>query len=109
MSPAPSSMVAESLARDNKKAMTIPGNTACEIASPTIATAQKGESIYKRMLHVIGDKVFDRPGGKQVFELTLAYNPIVLQSQDGWHAVSIDGSDDYLRWVEKSVGKPRES
>ena len=21
----------------------------------------------------------------------------------------IDGSDDYLRWVEKSVGKPRES
>lgn len=44
--------------------------------------------------------VFDRPGGKQVFELTLAYNPIVLTTQDGWHAVSLDGSEALFGWVE---------
>jgi len=44
--------------------------------------------------------VFDRPGGSQIFELTLAYNPIVLKSEDGWHAVSLDGRDDTFGWVE---------
>lgn len=44
--------------------------------------------------------VYDRPGGEQIFELTLAYNPIVLRSEDGWHAVSLDGRDDTFGWVE---------
>jgi hypothetical protein len=44
--------------------------------------------------------VMDRPGGRQIFELTLAYNPIVLHSRDGWHAVSLDGSDAVFGWVD---------
>ena len=44
--------------------------------------------------------VYDRPGGRQVFELTLAHNPIVLRTEEGWHAVSLDGRDAVFGWVE---------
>lgn len=38
-----------------------PAGGAGVVGNPTAATAQKGESIYKRMLHVIGDAVFVAP------------------------------------------------
>lgn len=41
MRPAPISMVTESREPENKNAKTIPGSTACEIASPTIAILRK--------------------------------------------------------------------
>ena len=41
MIPAPSNIVTESLEPDTKKAITIPGNTACEMASPTIAILRR--------------------------------------------------------------------
>jgi creatinine amidohydrolase/Fe(II)-dependent formamide hydrolase-like protein len=31
------------------------------VGHPTAATAEKGESIYKRILHIIGDNVFLAP------------------------------------------------
>ena len=37
---------------------------------------------------------------KVVANMTLAYNPIVLRSADGWHAVSLDGSDAVAGYVE---------
>jgi len=33
-------------------------------------------------------------------EQTLADNLIVPKSEDGWHAVSLDGRDDRFGWVE---------
>jgi creatinine amidohydrolase/Fe(II)-dependent formamide hydrolase-like protein len=38
-----------------------PAGGAGVVGHPTAATAAKGESIYKRMLHVIGDAVFVYP------------------------------------------------
>lgn len=38
-----------------------PAGGAGVVGNPTAATAAKGESIYKRMLHVIGDAVFVAP------------------------------------------------
>ena len=50
-------------------------------------------------------EVFEKPNAKSkvVKTLTLAYNPIILQSADGWHAVSLDGSDRIAGYVKANV------
>jgi hypothetical protein len=47
-------------------------------------------------------EVFEKPNAasKVVLTLTLAYNPIVLASQKGWHAVSLDGTDTIACFVQ---------
>lgn len=42
-----------------------PAGGAGVVGHPTAATAAKGESIYKRLLHVIGDAVFVQPAGDE--------------------------------------------
>lgn len=49
--------------------------------------------------------VFAKPNAKSkvIKTLTLAYNPIILQSAEGWHAVSLDGSDKLAGYVKANV------
>ncbi|MEM6618756.1 MAG: glycoside hydrolase domain-containing protein [Pseudomonadota bacterium] len=46
--------------------------------------------------------IYDAPraGARKVADMTLAYNPIVLTSTDGWHAVSLDGTDRLAGYVQ---------
>ncbi|MEM7439657.1 MAG: glycoside hydrolase domain-containing protein [Pseudomonadota bacterium] len=44
--------------------------------------------------------IYDKPGGKKLRDMTLAYNPIVLSSADGWHAVSLDGTNEAAGYVQ---------
>ena len=53
----------EEMARKYEKGKTpsAPAGSSGVVGHPTLASTAKGESIYKRMLHVIGDKVFVEP------------------------------------------------
>ncbi|MEX0347796.1 MAG: glycoside hydrolase domain-containing protein, partial [Paracoccaceae bacterium] len=53
-------------------------------------------------------EVFEKPShdSKVVKMLTLAHNPIVLQSADGWHAVTLDGTDRIFGYVRSDVLVP---
>ena len=55
-------------------------------------------------------EVFENPNdqSKVVTSLTLAFNPIVLQTADGWHAVSLDGTDRISGYVKSDVLVPSE-
>lgn len=50
-------------------------------------------------------EVFEKPNdtSKVAATLTLAFNPIILQSADGWHAVSLDGTDQIAGYVKSDV------
>ncbi|MCL6285160.1 DUF1906 domain-containing protein [Ruegeria sp. 2012CJ41-6] len=53
-------------------------------------------------------EIFEKPSDKSdvVKTLTLAHNPIVLQSANGWHAVSLDGTDRIAGYVKSDVLAP---